>query len=111
MYRRFLRNHRIIYREETDGAFLFDPRDGNLKYMNRIGKEIFLLLSDDSELNRLVEALRKRYPEASEKQIQTDVETFLEQLLENGFVFTGPMRTDPCLICVTAIRCGLFFCT
>ena len=82
----FRKNRRIILKEEGDGAFLFDPKNGNLKYVNRSGKEMFLHLNEDGDAEQMVDALQERYPDADHHQLKTDVAAFLEQLEENGFI-------------------------
>ena len=73
-------------KEEGDGAFLFDPKNGNLKYVNRSGKEMFLHLNEDRDAEQMVDALLGRYPDADRDRLKTDVAAFLEQLKENGFI-------------------------
>jgi len=82
----FKPNDNIVYREEDDGAFLFDPKTGNLKYMNRSAKEIYLMLNGFNNTGMLIQNLEDLYPDAGIKQIQTDVEILIQQLEENGFI-------------------------
>jgi hypothetical protein len=84
--RRFVRNPSIVYREEEDGAFLFDPTTGNLQYMNPSAKEVFLMLNGQTDVNQLVRHLLKIYSGVDIKQVQKDVESLLEQLEENTFI-------------------------
>ena len=83
---RFRPNDHIVYREEEDGAFLFDPETGNLKYMNRSAKNIYLMLNGQNDTDRVIHNLRELYPDAGAKQIREDVEIFMQQLEENGFI-------------------------
>jgi len=82
----FSRNNSIIFREEGDGAFLFDPETGNLKYMNSSAKETFLMLNGQKDVSQVIHHLLGLYPDIEPKQIQMDVEDFLKQLEENGFI-------------------------
>ncbi len=83
---RFERNSGIIYREEEDGAFLFDPQIGNLKYMNRSAKEAFLILNGQNDVSQVIHHLIGQYPEVDTNQIRKDVGSFLRDLEENGFI-------------------------
>ena len=83
---RFGINQKIVYREEEDGAFLFDPETGNLKYMNRNGKALFLMLKDKKNLGQAVQHLVELFPDVKRRQIEKDVEAFIEQLQENEFI-------------------------
>jgi len=84
--KKFVKNTSIVYREEEDGAFLFDPETGNLKYMNLSAKEAFLMLNGQNDVSRLIQSLVDLYPDADIKQIRNDMGTFLEQLEVNGFI-------------------------
>ena len=84
--KKFVKNTSIVYREEEDGAFLFDPETGNLKYMNHSAKEAFLMLNGQKDVSRLIQSLVDLYPDADIKQIRNDMGTFLEQLEVNGFI-------------------------
>jgi peptidyl-tRNA hydrolase len=84
---KFERNKNIVYREEDDGAFLFNPETGNLKYMNRSGRETFLLLSDQQDLNQVVNYMLGLFPDENHRRIEKDLESFLKELEENGFLF------------------------
>jgi hypothetical protein len=84
---KFERNKNIVYREEDDGAFLFNPETGNLKYMNRSGRETFLLLSDQQDLSQVVDYMLGLFPDVKHRRIKKDMETFLKELEENGFLF------------------------
>lgn len=84
--RRFRANNGIMFREEDDGAFLFDPETGNLKYMNRSAKHAFLMLTDQKDIGQVIDHLAGLYPDVDRKQIQMDVEDFLLELVENRFI-------------------------
>ena len=84
--KKFVKNPSIVYREEEDGAFLFDPETGNLKYMNHSAKEAFLMLNGQKDVSRLIQYLFTLYPDVDVKKIQNDVEIFLKQLKENRFI-------------------------
>jgi hypothetical protein len=86
--KKFVKNPSIVYREEEDGAFLFDPETGNLKYMNHSAKEAFLMLNGQKDVSRLIQYLLTLYPDVDFKQIQKDIGSFIEQLEVNGFIFS-----------------------
>ena len=82
----YQKNEQLVYREEEDGAFLFNPDTGNLKYMNRTGREIYLSLDDQCDKNGLTNHLLELFPGVERRQIVKDVENFLKELEENGFI-------------------------
>lgn len=84
---RYIKNNNIVFREEDDGAFLFDPDTGNLKYLNNSAKETFLIIDGQNDLNQIANRLLELYPDEDAEQVQNDVESFLQELLSNSFVF------------------------
>jgi len=84
---RYIKNNNIVFREEDDGAFLFDPDTGNLKYLNKSAKETFLMIDGQNDLSRITNRLLKLYPDEDSEQVRNDVESYLQELLSNSFVF------------------------
>ncbi|MBW2145289.1 MAG: PqqD family protein [Deltaproteobacteria bacterium] len=82
----YQRNEQLVYREEEDGAFLFNPDTGNLKYMNRTGREIYLSLGDKCDINGLINHQLEFFPGVERRRIEKDIEGFLKELEENGFI-------------------------
>ena len=83
---RFSRNESIVYREEDEGAFLFDPDSGDLRYMNQSGKETFLMLNEDNDISSVIHHMLELYPEVEPQQMQEDVKNFLKDLEEIRFI-------------------------
>jgi hypothetical protein len=86
LMQKFERNKNIVYREEDDGAFLFNPETGNLKYMNRSGRETFLLLTEKQDLSQVINHMLGLFPDVNSRRIEKDLESFLKELEENGFL-------------------------
>lgn len=86
----------IVFREEVDGAFLFDPESGRLKYMNQSGRETYLMLNGRNDLDQVIRNLSKLYPEAESRQLKQDVEAFVLDLEREKLIFhlleKGPGR-------------------
>ncbi|MFH1993683.1 MAG: PqqD family protein [Pseudomonadota bacterium] len=85
--KRYIKNNNIVFREEDDGAFLFDPDTGNLKYLNKSAKETFLMIDGQNDSSQITNRLLKLYPDEDSEQVRNDVESFLQELLSNNFVF------------------------
>ena len=83
---RYEPNENIVFREEDEGAFLFDPDSGDLRYMNLTGKETFSMLNEASDVGQLTVELHKLYPEIEPEQIKRDLEEFLSVLEQNNFI-------------------------
>lgn len=84
--KRFGRNENVVFREEDEGAFLFDPDTGDLKFMNLSGKEAFLMLDGEKDLEQITGHLLERYPQVEPEQVRKDLETFIKDLEENRFI-------------------------
>lgn len=84
--KKYQRNESIVYKEEEDGAFLFDPDTGNLKYMNQTGREAYLMLDGQSDVQGVIQHLFDQFPEVEPRQIEEDLEVFLTDLKEHGFI-------------------------
>jgi hypothetical protein len=82
----FTRNIKIVYREEDDGAFLFNPDTGDLQYMNQSGRETFLMVNGDNDIEQVLNHMLHIYPEVEPAKIQDDVIDFLENLKESQFI-------------------------
>ncbi|MBN1832486.1 MAG: PqqD family protein [Deltaproteobacteria bacterium] len=85
---KYRRNEEIVFREEDDGAFLFDPDSGDLRYLNQSGKETFLLLGEDQSMSSVIRRMRELYPDIDPQQIEDDVRSFVKDLEENRFILT-----------------------
>jgi hypothetical protein len=83
---RYDRNRDIVFREEDDGAFLFNPDSGNLKYLNLTGKETYAMLDGKKDIGQLTTELQEQYPDVESQQIRKDLEEFLEALKMNNFI-------------------------
>lgn len=79
-------NRDILYRDEGDGAVLFRPETGNLRYINPPGKEVFLALKRKKDLAQVINHLHGLYPEVDRHRLLEDVKGFLKELEENGFI-------------------------
>lgn len=76
----------IVFREEDDGAFLFDPVRDELRCLNDTGVVIFKAINGRNSIDDIVRELAGIYPEVEEEQIRRDVETFMEDLRTRGYL-------------------------
>ena len=75
-----------IFREEEDGAFLFDPKSGNLKYINCMGVNIYQLCSGSISVTEITSLVAENYADIPEKRIEEDIKIFLKDLVEMSFL-------------------------
>ena len=81
----------VIFKQEGDGGFLFDPENGNLKYVNRTARIILEQADGRSDLHQMVRGLQRRYPDETTAALRNDVVDFFRELIANDFV--APLDT------------------
>ncbi len=83
---RLRKNSGSIFRKEEDGAFLFDPETGNLKYINEMGVNIYELCDGSLNERDIAALVIENYKDISREQIEKDVHAFLSELVEMKFL-------------------------
>ena len=81
-----LANPDIVFREEEDGAFLFDPNTGELKCLNPMGSVIWLLCDGSLSFEKIEQEIKKRYPQTPPETIQHELLDFLQDLSDKGYL-------------------------
>ena len=81
-------NPEAVFRKEEDGAFLFDPQSGNLKYINGSGVRIYELCAAGKTPSQIVAILTAAYPDTEGGVIAADTVSFLKELTALGFLRT-----------------------
>ena len=76
----------IVFREEDDGAFLFDPIKDELRCLNDTGVVIYKAINGKNSIDDIVNKLAAIYPDVEKGQIRKDVETFMEDLKIRGYL-------------------------
>ena len=76
----------IVFREEDDGAFLFDPIKDELRCLNDTGVVIYKAINGRNSIEDIVRELAGIHPEIEEEQIRQDVESFMEDLKTRGYL-------------------------
>ena len=78
----FVLNPHIVYREEAEGAFIFDPETEVLHGINQIGSSICRLLNGKNDLYDIHEAILENYDvDVEPNQLKNDVKDFFERLM------------------------------
>ena len=85
-FRRILANPDIVYREEADGAFLFDPETGDLKCLNPMGGAIWRLCDGSLFFEDIKQRLTERYSDVSKDLVHEDISAFFEELFGMGYL-------------------------
>ena len=83
---RLSQNTDCIFRKEEEGAFLFDPETGNLKFINSMGVNIYQLCDGRMTIGDITSLVIENYKDISSKQIEDDIKVFLRSLVEMEFL-------------------------
>lgn len=89
-----VQNQESVFRNEEDGAFLFDPETGNLKYINNMGVNIYQLCDGVITVEDIIVLVTENYKEISKDQIENDIKSYLKSLIEMKFLKKGETRDD-----------------
>jgi len=79
-------NPEMVFRKEEEGAFLFDPHTGNLKYMNANGVNIYELCDGRKTVGDIIKLLKEFYPEVAVDKVAADTGLFFEGLAAMNFL-------------------------
>lgn len=79
-------NPDIVFREEGEEAFLFDPDRGSLKCINRLGMAIWRMCGESKTVDDVIASVADEHPEVPRDTISGDVTRFLRALLDMGYL-------------------------
>ena len=79
-------NQNIVFREEEEGAFLFDPDTGQIFYLNELGMSIWKSCVKAKRPEQIIKDICLDFSEISQEQIERDCMRFLEDLQRLGFL-------------------------
>ncbi len=85
----FIINDRTVFREEDDGAFLFDPETGSLNCLNKTGAYIWRMCEKGAYKKEIIEGLQSSFKDVPEDSLSEDISTFLKLMEEAGFITKG----------------------
>jgi hypothetical protein len=79
-------NQDIVFREEEEGAFLFDPDTGRIFHLNELGMRIWKSCVKARRPEQIIKDICLDYSDISQEQIERDCMKFLEDLGRLGFL-------------------------
>lgn len=74
---------KFVFREEEDGALIFNPDTGNIHALNRTGAIIWKSCVRGVTISKLSSLLKKDYALKDDTKIKKDIAHFLKQLKKN----------------------------
>jgi hypothetical protein len=79
-----------VFREEEEGAFLFDPDTGRVCYLNEMGRMLWGLCEKNKSPQQMVEEVCAQYPAEPPDKIAKDCNAFFDELERLTFVSEQP---------------------
>jgi hypothetical protein len=79
-------NPNIVFREEEEGAFLFDPDTGRIFHLNELGMSIWKSCVNAKKPEQIIKDICLDYSEISREQIERDCMKFFNDLDRFGFL-------------------------
>ena len=79
-------NKDLVFRVEDDGAFLFDPNNGKICYLNELGMQFWKAFETDRSPKQFVEDISSDYPDIPVDKIIDDCVKFLDDLKRMEFI-------------------------
>jgi signal peptidase I len=78
-------NQDLIFRQEDQEGFIFDPNTGEIKLLNGTAIDIFQLLDGNHSRDDILDRLCQSY-DAPKEQIENDLDEFLSMMHERKFL-------------------------
>ena len=79
----------IVFRQEEEGAFLFDPDTGRICYLNELGVNMWKSFEESKAPEQLISEISLDFPEIPKEQIARDCKRFIGDLGRLGFLTSG----------------------
>jgi hypothetical protein len=79
-------NQDIVFREEEEGAFLFNPDTGQIFHLNELATLIWKSCVKTKRTEKIINDICLDYSKISREQIEKDCVKFLEDLGRLGFL-------------------------
>lgn len=76
----------VVFREEPEGGILFNVDTGELKLVEDVAWGICDLIEKKKKRSQILKKLKELYPD--ETDIEKDLDSFLEELIETKFLIT-----------------------
>jgi hypothetical protein len=78
----------VLREEDEDGGLLYNPDTNQVKIINTTGLFIWKQCSSQSTLPAIVAALEQSFDEIPPGAVAGDVQQFLAEMLQSGFIGT-----------------------
>ncbi|HEY4716775.1 MAG TPA: PqqD family protein [bacterium] len=77
---------KIVFREEKDGALLFNPDNGSIQVLNKTGACIWKACIKGVTLNSMTKLLKARFDCKDESKLEQDIQRFIKILKTHKYM-------------------------
>lgn len=77
---------KYIFREEDDGALVFNPDTGNIQALNRTGAIIWKSCIRGATISQLINVLKEKFGLKDDRKIKNDIMAFIKKLKKNNIL-------------------------
>jgi hypothetical protein len=85
---KYIKNPDVVLREEEEevGGLLYNPDNNQVQVLNSTGLFIWNTCDGSRGITEIVDYLKENFDEVPEDQVNTQVETFIEQMIASSFI-------------------------
>lgn len=79
---------KFVFREEDDGALVFNPDTGNIQALNRTGVIIWKSCIRGATISQLIKILKEKFVLKDDRKIKKDITLFIRRLKKCNMLTT-----------------------
>ena len=76
----------IVFREEGNDSFLFDPATGKVRILNETGTMIYQRLMLNLNRNEIIDSIISEYDNVNREDLEGDLDEFTSQMEQSGIL-------------------------
>ncbi len=76
----------IVFREEGNDSFLFDPATGKVRILNETGTMIYQRLMLNLNRNEIIDSIISEYDNVNREDLEGDLDEFTAQMEQSGIL-------------------------
>ncbi len=77
---------KFVFREEDDGALVFNPDTGNIHALNRTGAIIWKSCLRGATISQLIKILKEKFALKDDRKIKKDIMVFIKKLKKSNIL-------------------------
>ncbi len=82
----------VVHEEDPDGALVFNPDTDQIKAFNQTGFFIWRLCDGSHDMGKIITRVREAFNGVPEDQVSAQIQGFVNDMVEAGFIGTVEER-------------------